>query len=152
MPAMLETFDDLVRAAREQALRQRFLLVFARAVLPDDAGQEERARFRSGQGGALEPVMYADKGEHEVSDFRSLVAEARHVGATLGGSAVASEPAMPADWDLVLVGCLGGSAVEEPAQKDVQAALGNILRAMRAGEPLGNLIAFDRDGRPVQFV
>lgn len=144
MTDALASFEELVRAAREQPMPQRLLLVFVKAVLPADASPDQATRFRSRQGGALVPVMYADKGAHELVDFRSLVAEASHTVAALGRG-------VEADWDLVVVGCLGGHGGEEPAPREVEAALGDLLRAIRTGRPLGHLIAFDRQGEPVRF-
>lgn len=144
MPRMLESFDDLIRAAREQDVRQRFILVFVRAVLPESPQAHEVAGFRAGQGGALVPVMYVDKGEHELSDFQSLAQEAEHVTQTLvtGGDS---------NWDLVIVGALGGTAVDEPPEADVRKAMHGVLEALRTGDSLSHLIAFDREGHPVRF-
>jgi len=46
----ISSFDDLLRAAREQSEPQRLLFVFANAVLPDNITPEQRARFEAGQG------------------------------------------------------------------------------------------------------
>lgn len=144
MAVVLESFDDLLRAAREQPVRQRFLLVFAKAVLPGSARADQVARFHSRQGGALIPIMYADKAEYELTDFESLLAEARHTTETLGNG-------VETDWDLVIVGCLDGRGAEEPVEREIDAAFHDLLQAMRLGKPLGNWVAFDREGHPVQF-
>jgi hypothetical protein len=49
-------FNHLLAAAREQSEPQRLLLVFAGASLPAGATAEPRARFESGESGALAPV------------------------------------------------------------------------------------------------
>lgn len=142
--AVLESFEDLVRVAREQPVRQRFLLVFAKAILPGGAKTDQVERFHAGQGGALVPVMYADKAEYELETFDDLLAEARHTVDTLGNG-------VETDWDLVIVGCLDGHGTDEPVQREVDAAFHDLLQALRLGKSLGNLIAFDRTGRPVRF-
>ncbi|MGH8117733.1 MAG: hypothetical protein ACREPJ_10610 [Rhodanobacteraceae bacterium] len=144
MPVALESFDDLLRAAREQPVRQRFLLVFVKAVLPASAKAGQVARFHAKHGGALVPVMYDDKGEYELTDFEDLLAEAQHTAATLGNG-------VDTDWDLVIVGCLDGRAAEEPLPEEVDAAFHDLLQSLRLGKPLGHLVAFDREGRPVNF-
>lgn len=144
MLAELETFEDLIRAAREQPVRQRLLLVFVKAVLPGGANAEQARRFHARQGGALVPVMYVDKAEHELSTFAALVAEAGHTADTLGTG-------VETDWDLVVVGCLDGRGAEEPTEREVDAALHDLLRALRLGHSLARFAAFDRAGRPVGF-
>lgn len=141
---MLESFEDLVHAAREQPVRQRFLLVFVKAVLPGGAKAGQAARFHSKQGGALVPVMYADKSEYELSDFEDLLTEAQHAAETLGNG-------VDTGWDLVIVGCLNGHAADEPMPQEIDAAFHDLLRAIRLGQSLGHLIAFDHDGRLVHF-
>lgn len=144
MEAVLESFEDLLRAAREQSTRQRFLFVFAKAVLPGDAKPEQVARYAARGGGALIPVMYVDKAEYELTGFDDLLAEADHTVATLGSG-------VETGWDLVIVGCLDGHGADEPTELEIDTALHGILRAMRLGQSLAHLVAFDRDGRPVQF-
>jgi len=146
MAATIESFDDLLRMARAQAERQRFLFVFLRAELPEDAGPEQAARFAAGEGGALAPVMYADKGLHELRDFATLRAESRRTADHLGqGQGVGTE------WDILLVGILAGGTMREPDEDQVDEALQGMLRAVRQGRSLAHLAAFDRDGQPVSF-
>lgn len=144
MEVALETFDDLLRAAREQPTRQRLLFVFAKAVLPNGARTRQVERFHARAGGALIPVMYADKAEYEVSCFEDLLAEAEHTIDTLGNGVETA-------WDMVIVGCLAGSGAEEVPAEEVDAALHDILQAMRLGKPLNHLVAFDREGNSINF-
>ena len=46
----IRSFDDLMRAARQQPEPQRLLFVFAGAELPDDSSPEQRRRFAAGAG------------------------------------------------------------------------------------------------------
>ena len=73
----ISSFDDLLRAAREEAEPQRLLFVFANAMLPDDSTPEQRLRFETGQGGALAPLMSVDKIPGELTSFAALVEESR---------------------------------------------------------------------------
>ncbi|TAN07546.1 MAG: ribonucleotide reductase subunit alpha [Rhodanobacteraceae bacterium] len=144
MLAELETFEDLIRAAREQPVRQRLLLVFVKAVLPGDAKAGQVNRFHAKQGGALVPVMYVDKAEYELSSFEDIVAEAEHTAGALGSG-------VETDWDLMIVGCLDGHGTAEPTPQEVDASLHDLLRALRLGQSLAHLVAFDRQGHPVEF-
>ena len=76
----IATFDDLLRAARQQPEPQRLLFVFARAELPDDSTPEQRLRFAAGEGGTLAPLMCVDKSPDELGTFADLVEESRELG------------------------------------------------------------------------
>lgn len=141
---MLDSFAGLLTAARQQPEGQRLLMVFVRKVLHEGANPAQQARFAAGLGGALVPVLYVDKGVTEVADFAALVAEAEHTGRLLGKGE-------PDDWDMVIVGCLGGYGAREPTSTEAEVALNNLLRTIRTGGSLMHLAAFDRDGDPVRF-
>ncbi|HET7268654.1 MAG TPA: ribonucleotide reductase subunit alpha [Oleiagrimonas sp.] len=141
----LDSFDALVQAARMQPEGQRFLMVFVKTELPSAVNGAQVARFEAGMGGALVPVMYVDKGRYEVNGFDALVAEAEQTGKTLGKDNLSSE------WDMVIVGCLGGYGGREPTAADAEQPLQNLLQAIRAGRSLMHLAAFDRNGDPVRF-
>lgn len=120
----ISTFDDLLAAARQQPEPQRLLLVFAGAELPEGSTPEQAARFEAGQGGALAPLMCADKTPAEVVSFASLAEEARQFG----------QP-----WALVFVaGLPDGADVEVPLQRMVEdvkrGALGTYLPFNTQGE------------------
>lgn len=146
MADTITSFEDLLRVARAQKERQRFLFVFLRAELPDDARTDQAERFAAKQGGALAPVMYADKSLHELRNFQSLTAEAQgtidHLGQGQG---------VDTDWDIVLVGILAGGTMREPDEDTVDAALQGMLQAVRQGRSLAHLAAFDRNGAPISF-
>lgn len=141
---MLGSFEDLLQAAREQPEGQRLLLVFVKTTLPDGVNQAQKDRYEQGRGGALVPVMYADKELHEIVDFRSLVAEAQRTGQHLGQG-------LGHDWDMVIVGCLGGCGERAPTSIEAQLPLDEMLRVIRFGGSLTHLVGFDRDGTPIQF-
>lgn len=141
---MLDSFNALLQAAHEQQEKQRFLLVFVKTVLPEDADAAQLQRFQAGAGGGLVPVMYADKAADELVDFDALVAESEEVGKAWGKH-------MTDAWDKVIVGCLSGRNGRSPTPEDAEEPLKHIVRMVQAGGSLGNLIAFDRDGDPVRF-
>lgn len=141
----LDSFDALVQAARMQPEGQRLLMVFVKSVLPDAVNGAQATRFAAGMGGALVPVMYVDKGRYEVNDFESLVDEAGHTGKTLGKNGPSS------DWDMLIVGCLGGYGTREPTTAEAEQPLQNLLHAIRTGRSLMHLAAFDRKGIPIRF-
>ena len=131
----IQTFDDLLQAARQQVLPQRLLLVFAGAELPADATAEQRTRFEAGEGGELAPLMCVDKDPLALASFAALVVEA----ATLG----------PA-WALVFAAAMSGQDGEPPTAAQVEAALQRMVEAVRGGN-IDRFIAFDRAGDAVRL-
>ena len=131
----ITTFDDLLKAARQQPEPQRLLLVFASASLPDDASPEQRARFEAGESGELAPVMCVDKDPATLAGFAALSAEA----ATMG-----------ADWALVFAAALAGPAGSVPTPAAVESALQRMVESVKAGTVQG-YIPFDREGHAVHL-
>jgi hypothetical protein len=129
----ISSFDDLLRAAREQPEPQRLLFVFANAVLPDDSTPEQRARFEAGEGGALAPLMAVDKTPEEIGTFAALVEESRQFGT---------------DWAVVFVASLPGRAGRAPTSREADQPLQRMIEAIKAGS-FGSFIPFDRRGAPV---
>lgn len=131
----ISSFDDLLRAAREQTDPQRLLFVFANAVLPDDSTPEQRARFEAGQGGALTPLMSVDKTPEELDTFAALVEESRQFGP---------------DWVVVFVSSLPGRDNLAPTSEETDKALQRMIESIKAGS-FGTYIPFDRQGQPMLF-
>ena len=131
----ISTFDDLLRAARQQSQPQRLLLVFAGASLPAGATAEQCARFDAGESGELAALMCVAKDPQALASFQALVDEA----ATLG----------PA-WALVFAGALSGSGGQPPSDSQIDAALQRLVESVKAGD-LAGLIPFDRQGEAVQM-
>lgn len=129
----ISTFDDLLRAARQQPQPQRLLFVFANAVLPDDSTAAQRAGFAVGQGGALMPVMSVDKTPEELETFAVLEAESRQFGA---------------DWAIVFAASLGGREGRAPSSTEADHALQQMIESIKAGA-IGSFIPFDRQGQPM---
>ena len=90
---MISSYQHLVQASRKEPEPQRFLFVFCKAELPDDASAAERAAFERGEGGALMPVICVDKTPDEVPYFDVLAEESRATGQ---------------DWDMVFVAAMSG--------------------------------------------
>lgn len=131
----ISSFDDLLRAAREQAEPQRLLFVFANAILPDDSTPEQRARFEAGQGGALTPLMSVDKIPEELGTFAALVEESRQFGH---------------DWAVVFVASLSGRDGRAPTSEEADRSLQRMIESVKTGS-FGSFIPFDRQGRPLLF-
>jgi hypothetical protein len=131
----ISSFDDLLRAAREQPEPQRLLFVFANAVLPDDSTLEQRARFEAGQGGALTPLMSVDKAPEDLDTFAALVDESRQYGQ---------------DWAVVFVAGLSGRDGRAPTSKEADQSLQRMVESIKTGL-LGSFIPFDRHGEPMLF-
>ena len=131
----ISSFDDLLRAAREQSEPQRLLFVFANAVLPDDSTPEQRARFEAGQGGALTPLMSVDKTREELGTFAALVEESRQFGL---------------DWVIVFVASLSGRDGCAPTSEEADRSLQRMIESIKTGL-FGSFIPFDRQGQPMLF-
>lgn len=131
----IECFDDLLRAARQQAQPQRLLFVFAGAELPAHASAEQRARFDAGEGGELAPLMCVDKAAAELSSFDALCAEAAQAGPP---------------WAIVFSAALSGRSGQPPSDADTDAALQRMVDSVKSGR-LQGLLPFNRAGEPVQF-
>jgi hypothetical protein len=131
----IASYDDLLHAARAQAQPQRLLFAFALAELPPDADAAERERFKNGQGGALKPVMCADKTAPELGSFGELVEESMHMGS---------------DWDVVFVSTLSGRDGKLPASTEADAPLNMMVAAIHTGE-VSRFLAFNREGELLRF-
>ena len=134
-PMNIESFDDLLHAARAQPEPQRLLFVFAGAELPADASAEQRRQFDAGEGGELAPLMCVDKAPDELSGFAALAAEAAQAGPP---------------WAIVFTATLSGRGGVAPTRADAQAPLQRMVDAIKAGR-LDGLLPFDRHGDPVRL-
>lgn len=131
----IDSFEDLLEAARHQPEPQRLLLVFAGVELSDDCTPEQRARFEAGEGGALVPRMAADKGLDELSSFAALEQESLQFSQ---------------DWVLVFVAALSGHQGMPPTEDAVERALHQMTETIGQGQ-LAAFLAFNRQGEPVSF-
>ena len=131
----IASFEDLLNAARQQSQPQRLLFVFAGAELPDDATAEQRAAFAEGHGGALAPLMCADKAPEELTSFKSLVDESAQFGSA---------------WAIVFVAAMSGQGGVEPTSAQAEAPLQKMVEAIKAGQ-IGAYLPFDREGLPVNL-
>jgi len=131
----ISSFDDLLRAAREQPEPQRLLFVFADAALPDDSTPEQRAHFQAGDGGALVPLMSVDKNPEELGTFAALVEESRQFGC---------------DWAIVFVAGLSGRDGRAPTSLEAEQSLQHMIEAIKTGA-FGAFMPFDRLGQPILF-
>jgi hypothetical protein len=126
----IANFTDLLAAARAQSEPQRLLFAFARAEMPYEAGEAERAAFAERRGGTLAPVMCVDKGADELDSFAALVDESRHTGA---------------DWDIVFVSTMSGKGGVAPTPAQAEAPLNMMVTYIHTGE-VGRFLAFGKDG------
>lgn len=129
----ISSFEDLLRAAREQPQPQRLLFVFAGAALPDDCTPEQQASYRAGQGGALIPLMSVDKRPDDLSTFAALVEESRQFGR---------------DWVIVFVASLSGRDGRTPSSADADRSLQRMIASIQAGA-IASFMPFNRLGEPV---
>lgn len=138
MTTEINHFDDLLQMARAQRERQRLLFVFAGTELPENATAEQRADFEQGEGGALVPLMCADKLPEELASFDTLLQEARQF----------EHPDHP--WKLVFAAALGGSTETPPSEDDAGAVLDRMVEAVKTGM-IDTYLPFNRSGEPVRL-
>ncbi len=131
----ISSFNDLLTAARQQEQPQRLLFVFTAAELDPDSTEAQRRDFEAGHGGALVPVMTADKSPDELVDFAALEQESRQFGKA---------------WSVVFVAALSGRAGVAPGDADVAQVLTRMTDAIKSGE-LAGFIPFDQEGHTVVF-
>ena len=128
-------FDDLLQAARQQREPQQLLFVFAGAELPAVANAAQVAQFEAGEGGELAPLMCVDKPADALLGFDALCAEAARAGPP---------------WAIVFTAALSGHEGRPPSAADVDAALLQMVDAIKAGR-LDGLLPFNRAGEPVHL-
>lgn len=136
---MISTFDDLLHAARSQAVPQHLLMLFMGAELPADATEAQRQDFSAGHGGALVPLMCVDKHPDQLDSFVQLCAEADGVHGA---------------WQLVLAGALCGEQGREPSGPAIDAVFERWIADIQQGQVqqvLGQTLAFTRNGAAVQL-
>lgn len=131
----IDSYDALLQAAKQQPEPQRMLFVFANSELPEDHTEAEAQRFFSGQGGALNPIMYVDKTLAELGTFHDLVAESQQMGAP---------------WQIVFVAALAGRNGALPGSVEAQAALDMMVKSVQQGI-VSSFLAYDRNGMQVSF-
>ncbi|MCD9086964.1 ribonucleotide reductase subunit alpha [Stenotrophomonas sp. SY1] len=132
---MLNDFDGLLHAARQQAEPQRLLFVFARADLPESPTDDQHGRHARGEGGTLTPVLCVDKAPEEVASFIALANESANAGMT---------------WDVAFVAALEGRAGIAPSSDEAAQPLRLMVNAINDGQ-ISRFAAFDREGNPLQF-
>lgn len=132
---MLSNFDELLRAAGQQAEPQRLLFVFVRAGLPESPTRDQHQRHALGEGGTLTPVLCVDKAPHEIASFSALASESGNAG--LG-------------WDLVFVAAMESRAGTPPSSDEAAQPLRLMVNAINDGQ-ISRFAAFDREGDPIQF-
>lgn len=131
----LDTFTDLLQAARQQPEPQRLLFVFAAAELPRDATAEERVLFERGEGSSLAPRLCVDKAPGEVESFAALREESTRTGI---------------DWDILFVAAMSGRANLAPNADEAVQPRRMMVEAIKAGR-IGEFLAVSRAGELVQL-
>lgn len=131
----IESYADLLMAAKQQPEAQRLLFVFTSAELPEDSSGEQKEKFLAREGGALSPVMCVDKLPEELGEFAALVEESRQTGM---------------HWDVVFVAAMSGNAGLAPSSDEAEQPLMLMVEAIKNGH-IGNLLPFNSDGDLVRF-
>lgn len=117
------TYDALLELARSKKEAQRILFVFAEIAKRID-GEGDSSDF------SISPLMFIDKELHELSDFPSLVEDAKETGK---------------NWDLVFVAGLLGRGNELPSFAETDQQLDSMVKSINQGE-LEHFAAYKADG------
>lgn len=131
----ISNFDELLSVARQQAEPQRMLFVFAQSELPDEHDKMQAQKFKDGQGGSLNPIMYVDKTLDELSNFAALVQESQQMGK---------------HWHIVFAAALAGQGGLLPSSADVEATLNMMVKSVQQGM-ISNFLAYDRGGNQMHL-
>lgn len=131
----ISNFDELLNAARQQTEPQRMLFVFAQSELPDEHDMKQAQRFKDGQGGSLNPIMFVDKTLDELSNFSTLVQESKKMGQ---------------HWDIVFAAALDGKRGHLPSSGEAEEALNMMVKSIQQGL-ISNFLAYDRAGNQIRL-
>ena len=131
----LETFSDLLALSRQQAEPQRLLLVFAKAELPEDATDAEKAAFETGEGGALAPQVCVDKRPEEIESFEALVKESRETDI---------------QWDILFIAAMAGRGGFPPNSDEAEQPLRMMVESIKSGR-ISEFLAVNPSGDLVQL-
>lgn len=131
----ITNFDDLLQAARYEAVPQQLMFVFAAIELPEDSTAQQRADFAAGQGGTLTPSMCVDKSPQELDSFSALCDEAVQF----------DKP-----WGMVFAAVISGSAGKQPTEAAIDKAFEGMVDDIKQGR-LDRYIPFDRYGQPMRI-
>ena len=131
----MQTFDDLLAAARQQPEPQRLLLVFASAELPVDATESERAAFERGLGGALAPVVCVDKRPEEIESFAALARECQATGV---------------QWQVLFAAAMSGRGGHAPNSDEAVQPMRLMVEQIKGGR-IARFLAVRKDGELVEL-
>ncbi|MCL4410560.1 MAG: ribonucleotide reductase subunit alpha [Gammaproteobacteria bacterium] len=131
----IHTYSDLISISKVQPEPQRLLFVLAKAELPEEPTEEQKARFTNKEGGYLEPVLCVDKLPSEVESFDSFVEESERTGV---------------DWDVVFIAAMSGYAGEPPQPEQAEQPLQMMVEQIKAGMVV-NFVTLDRQGQAIQL-
>jgi hypothetical protein len=133
--SMLNDFNALLQAARQQDEPQRLLFVFARRELGEHASDTQRKNFERGEGGYLQPCLCVDKPPNDIASFAALVAESEKTGQ---------------HWDIVFVSSIEGRGGVAPNSDEADQPLRLMIDAINNGRG-AEFAAFDRNGHVLAF-
>lgn len=131
----ISSFSELLGAAQAQLTQQQLLLVFAKAELPEDSTDAQRARFKAGEGGTLTPVACVDKNASDLLSFDALCSEAAEF--------------IP-DWDILFAGVLEAGSGQKLKAEDIDKKIKEVVEWIKIGK-IDNLATFDRIGDAVNL-
>lgn len=131
----ITSFSELLVAAQTQQTQQQLLLVFAKAELPEDSTDAQRAGYEAGEGGALTPVVCVDKNAKELTSFESLCSEAAEFAP---------------EWDILFAGVMGALPGQILKDEDIDQKMQEVMEWIKIGK-IEKLATFDREGSAVNL-
>lgn len=132
----IQSYQDLITAAKQQHEPQRLLLVFAKAELPNGYTESQHNNFLRGEGGTLNPVLCVDKLPDEIAEFEILRAESEKTGF---------------EWDIAFVSSLAGRGGFAPNSDEAEQPLKMMLAKIQSGM-IADFLTFNRSGELVALL
>ena len=132
----ITSFAELLVAAQTQLTQQQLLLVFAKAELPDNSTDTQKADFDAGEGGTLTPVACVDKRASELISFEALCLEAAEF--------------VP-EWDILFAGVWGARHGQKLKDEDIDEKMQEVVEWIKVGQ-IDKLATFDRYGSAVNLL
>ena len=135
-PMEINSYQEFIQMAKQQPEPQRLLLVLAKAQMPDQPTEAQKAQFEQQAGGNLEPVLCVDKLPEEIEDFQTLVEESKRTDI---------------DWDIAFISAMDGRGGHPVSSDEATQPLEMMVQQIQAGM-IKHFLTVNKQGELVQVM